>query len=80
MPRYYFDIDDGERATVDDEGTDHADAESAQIEGIETLAHVVKDVLPAGNVRDFKMDIRDEAGKVIFKATIALRSHWVESP
>lgn len=78
MPRYYFDIDDAEHATVDAEGSEHSDAEEARKEGVEALASIVKDALPDGNVRDFTMNVRNEAGMVIFKATIALRSHWVE--
>ncbi len=44
MPRYYFDLRDGEAFFDDDEGVDLLDVESAQVEAAEFLADSVKDL------------------------------------
>jgi hypothetical protein len=44
MPRYYFDLRDGEAFFDDHEGVDLVDIESAQVEAAEFLADSVKDL------------------------------------
>jgi hypothetical protein len=72
MPRYYFDVDDGETLTCDDEGLDLDDMEEARREAVRTLPEVAKDALPDGNERTFAVTVRDEARCPILRAQLKL--------
>ena len=77
MPRYFFDITDQGEGGRDDDGSVHESPQAARKEAIGTLAHMAKDELPDGNAHDFTASIRDEDGKVLFRATLLLRAEWV---
>ena len=77
MPRYFFDIDDGDHQHHDDEGIDLADVEAARKEAIRALPDVARDVLPDGDRRDFTSSVRTEAGRVVFRAKLSLVAEWV---
>jgi hypothetical protein len=73
VPWYYFDIADGDRRTVDDEGTELEDDEDARDEALETLGEIAKDKLPDGDDRrDFVITVR-EGQREVLTATLALR-------
>jgi len=80
MPRFLFDIDDGERNFRDEEGSVHADVEAARLELISTLAQIAKDVLPDDERRVFRGAVRDEHGAVVYEATLTLRDAWAHEP
>ncbi|GJE56158.1 MULTISPECIES: DUF6894 family protein [Methylobacterium] len=77
MPRYYFELDDGEFGFTDEEGSEHRDAREAGNEAIGALTHLAKDKLPNGDCRDFKVDVRDQSGRLIFHGTLAFRGVWM---
>ncbi len=79
MPRYYFDVDDGERLSHDQEGTDLASREEARREAIGILPDIAREVLPDGNDRTFTSRLRDENGEVIFIATLSLKAVWTDA-
>jgi hypothetical protein len=65
MPRYYFDVQDGNSLVVDDEGTELLDIEDAQMEAAETLANMagdlsMRDPNPAGH--PMSIEVRDQDG------------------
>ena len=74
-PRYYFDVNDGEKSFVDDEGSDLPDANAARDEALAILPDYAQNVLPDGGNRASR--VRDEEGNVIFEATFTLRSRWI---
>ncbi|GEP10120.1 DUF6894 family protein [Methylobacterium gnaphalii] len=78
MPLFFFELDDGLRRFDDFEGSEHASAEEARQELVGALAMLAKDELPDGNIRDFRGVLRDHSRKVVFNATLSLRSGWVE--
>jgi hypothetical protein len=73
MPRYYFDIHDGETFTQDLGGLELEDVAAAQAEAQRALAEVAKDKLPDKNRRDFTATVRDEAGQTVLRITLLLR-------
>lgn len=75
MPRYFFDIADGERLTPDGEGTELQDIDDARDEALETLGAIAKDKLPDGDRRDFIITVR-EGERKLFTATLSLRVEW----
>jgi len=44
MPRYHFDLRDGDAFVLDEEGTELPDIESAQMEAAEFLSDTVKEL------------------------------------
>jgi hypothetical protein len=77
MPRFFFDIHDGEAFTPDRQGLDLDDLEAAKAEAKKTLPEIVKDELPDGDRRDFTVDVKDAAGQIVWRVTLSL---VVESP
>jgi hypothetical protein len=77
MPRFFFDIHDGEKFTPDREGLDLDDLEAAKEEAKKTLPEIVKDEMPNGDRRDFTVDVKDVAGQIVWRVTLSL---VVESP
>jgi hypothetical protein len=77
MPRYFFDIDDGERETRDTIGQEFDNRESLKAAAVTELPHVARDELPDSDQRQFKVSVRDETGRYIFRATLTLRAEWL---
>ena len=72
MPRFFFDVYDGENCTRDSTGVELDNSHAAQQEAIRTLPAVAKDALPDGTQRDFVIEVRDEAKRLILRAKLAL--------
>lgn len=77
MRRFYFDINDGEFASGDEEGQLCESAEIARREAIRTLAEIVIEMLPNGDNRDFTVRVWNDSGEPIFEALLAFKSGWV---
>jgi len=58
VPRYFFDIAEGDRIFADDEGTELEDIEDARDEALETLGQIARHKLPDGKRRDFVTTVR----------------------
>jgi hypothetical protein len=80
VPRFYFDIHDGERFTPDDEGLVLPDAQAARDRAVSTLPDIARDVMPDGAKRDFVVTMRDESGTAIFRASLSLQTEWLTEP
>ena len=78
VPRYFFDIDDGDRRTLDDQGFDLPGLRETRDEAIRVLPDIARDVLPNGDHRSFIVTVREEGGLPIFKATLSLVAEWVQ--
>jgi hypothetical protein len=77
MPRYYFDIDDGESLTEDDDGLLLTDIEDVRKHAIAALPSLAEEVLPDGDRQRFSVTVRDERGVPIFRASLVLSSEWL---
>jgi hypothetical protein len=77
MPRFFFDIHDGQDFTADDAGTDCADEEDARKEAIRVLPQIAKDTVPNGDYRLFWVKVRNASGADIFHASLELKSGWL---
>lgn len=80
MSQFYIDVDDGEQFSHDLDGTICDDDEAARKEAIRRLSDVAHQILPDGNMRTFRADLRNNQRVVIFRATLSLRAQWVEPP
>lgn len=77
MPRYFFDIDDGERRDRDNTGQELHDLAAARDAAIGILPDIARDVLPDGDRRDFTSSVRTEHDGVVFRAKLSLTTEWV---
>jgi hypothetical protein len=77
MPRYFFDIDDGERVTTDLDGLELDGPETAKAEAVRVLPNVARDVLPDGDARTLSTTVRTADQGSIFRASLTLRCEWV---
>jgi hypothetical protein len=48
MPRFYFDVRDGDKLDLDDEGVEFASTHEARVEASRALAEMIKDAMPNG--------------------------------
>jgi hypothetical protein len=78
MTRYYFDTFDGDHTSVDEDGIDCATGQEIQDRAIDALPDLARDELPNGPERLFWVKVRNEAGELIFEATLALASRWFQ--
>lgn len=76
MPHFYFDIDDGLYVHVDEDGVILPDAQAARDEALDILPHITRESLPVGHERTYSSSVRDESGKVIYRATLSLVAEW----
>jgi hypothetical protein len=78
MPRFYFDIQMGEISYQDEEGTDLSGPLDARVMALEALASFAKDDRSDRGQGHWAADVRDQTGRVIYRATLSLRGGWVD--
>jgi hypothetical protein len=73
MPRYFFDIDDGDGSTIDDDGTDFDNLDRARDGAIVALTEIAHDSMPRdGTRKDIVAAIRDDGGTVVLRVVVSL--------
>jgi len=72
MPRFHFDIDDGQQVFRDDEGFHLDNVDNAGAEAARTLAEMVKSALDRTPCPDMTINVRDGSGSSILKARLTL--------
>ena len=70
MPRYYFDVHDGERFTRDEDGLELDDIDAARREATQTLSDISGDGLPDVDRREFVVGVRDGEGTYLLHAVL----------
>jgi hypothetical protein len=77
LARFFFDIDDGEARTVDQDGTELPDAGAARAAALAVLPSIAQDTDISGNGREITATIRDGTGQAIFRARLSVRGEWI---
>jgi hypothetical protein len=72
MPRYFFDINDGDRFTPDYEGIELESIKAAKDAAKKTLPDIVNDELSDGDRRVFVVLVKDEVGHELLRVTLSL--------
>lgn len=80
MAKYYFDTYDGDHTSVDEDGIDCSSGQEIQDCAIDALPDLAREELPNGPERLFWVKVRDEAGDLVFEATLSLASRWFREP
>ena len=79
MPRYFIDTTDGYSYAEDEEGSDLLDAQAARREAIAALPEIARSLI--GRMpTEVTSIVRDDAGVILFKATLRLSEEWLVSP
>ncbi len=80
MPRYFFDIHDGERSTTDEVGMELDGIEAARQETSRTLGEIARDILPDGDRREVVIEVKDETGQRVLVANLFVSIETTELP
>lgn len=81
MPRFYFDVFDGDNLTADKTGLDVEDGlDRVRYLAIDALPDIARERLPDGNRREFFIRVRDDGGTEIFRASLTFVAEWVGGP
>ena len=72
MPIYFFDSRDGDTWVRDESGIEVAGLSEARDQATAGLADMAKDSSPNAIHRDMAIEVRDEAGQVLIRASLRL--------
>ena len=70
--RFFFDTYDGETLTRDEDGLVLEDLEQARDEAVQTSPDLARETLPHADRRDYVVEVRDEAGRKVWRASLSL--------
>ena len=71
MPRFYFDVREGEQLTLDEEGAEFPDLAAVRQEAMLALIDVGRDILSEDSP-DIIIEVRDESGEQVVRAKISI--------
>jgi hypothetical protein len=84
MPRFYFDLRDGEKFTPDVAGVELDSLETAQRVAAEAPAEIAagigRDRLLQDDAQDVRVEVRNEHRQRVLTVTVSLEIHRVEPP
>jgi hypothetical protein len=78
MPRFFFDIQMGAISHQDQDGTDMPGPLEARVIALEALTSFAKDDRSDRDQRHWAADVRDETGRVIYRASLSLMGGWID--
>lgn len=70
MPRFYFDVRDGDRFFRDDEGLELSTFERARAEATRALAEIAKEALPGAVQRELAIEVRDGSPGPVLRTSL----------
>ena len=79
MPRFYFDVREGQKFFLDDEGGEFLSLDAAEQDAIEAVVSMGKDRLPRGHTHEVAVEVRDEDGKRVLTVGVRLSIDRVHS-
>jgi hypothetical protein len=74
--RYFFDVDDDKEGVRDEIGVE-CSRDELRAQAIAVLPDLVRDTLPDGDRRIFKVRVRDEDGHYVFEASLEFEARWL---
>jgi hypothetical protein len=73
MPRYYFDIVEGDLIAVDEEGLELPTLEAAELEATRSLANIARDIQIGVEDRNIAIKIRTDSGPLVLTVELNYR-------
>lgn len=77
MPRYYFDTDDGNSLSLDDEGIECDTLDRVRKEAVVSLPSLASDMLPDGDALRVSIRVRDENGRYLLETRLTIEVDWL---
>ncbi|MGK6317856.1 DUF6894 family protein [Neorhizobium sp. DT-125] len=77
MPRYYFDVINGEGPMPDDDGIELPTKDAIPATAARMLLDLASDEVDYQQAANFKVQVRDQQGAAIFRATLSFSSNWL---
>jgi hypothetical protein len=71
MPRYYFDVHEGDRLIPDDIGLVLPDIETARDQATRALAEMARETAPGTARRDIAIEVTDDARTPLLRAGLS---------
>ena len=78
LPKFYFDTFDGDKTAIDADGIDCVSRRIVQDRAVDALPDMARELLPDGPNRTFRVEVRDDGGSIVFRATLELNSAWLD--
>jgi uncharacterized protein DUF6894 len=78
VPRFYFDVREGEKFIADEEGLEFDSFETAEREAATAAAEIGRDRLPKGDAREVTVEIRNEHRQRVLTVTVSMEIHRVD--
>jgi hypothetical protein len=72
VPRFYFDVREGDSFTRDDDGLAFDSLEEAAAEAANSAAEIGRDRLPKGHAPEILVEVRDEHGERVLTVTVSM--------
>lgn len=76
MPRYYFDVYNGDGLTRDDEGQTLSSLKDARRIAGAILPAIARDEVAHNDAIDIEVRVRDEAGNIVLVTQMSFRASW----
>ena len=77
MPRFFFDIHNGEECPLDDEGTELPNLAAARMEATATLVSLAGQYVRSADAFHLTAAVRDEVGQKLIEAKLSLRADYL---
>ncbi|NVD41960.1 hypothetical protein HT585_24130 [Ensifer sp. HO-A22] len=78
MTRYFFDLNNGDGKTVDEEGQELGSRNAIMQEVTRILVDVARDELPVGQGTEISVSVRTGVGKAVSVATLTFENEWLD--
>ena len=73
MPKFFFDVQDGNGFHEDCIGDVFDSLEDAVAQAQCILPAIARDEMPSGDLHDFKCDVRDDASRIVYRGNLSYR-------
>ena len=70
MPRFFFDIQDGNTSNPDEQGSELDNLDQIREQSLDMLSHLIEHGLAKGQSRECSVTVKDERGTELNRATL----------
>ncbi len=78
MTRYFFDLQNGDGQTLDEQGMELASREAVMQEVTRILVDIARDELPDGVGTRISVSVRTDIGEPVSVSTLTFQNRWLE--
>ncbi len=78
MTRYFFDLQNGDGQTLDEQGMELASREAVMQEVTRILVDIARDELPDGIGTKISVSVRTDIGEPVSVSTLTFQNRWLE--